>query len=282
MKKTFSKIFIFLVLACGLAAGGFYYLKSLKYESTDDAFLEAAITPIASRISGQVLRLHVQDNQLVKEGDLLLEIDPRDFEVKVERAKAQVAIAETELTKEMRDLARFQNLHDKRAISDQQLEQITWVVQAKKAALAREQANLKQAELELSYTKITAPKPGKITQKGVQLGGHVSPGQPLMALVSPELWVVANFKESQLEHLKINQEVEIEIDAYPKRKFKGHVDSFQAGSGSRFSLFPPENASGNFIKVVQRVPVKIVFDETLDPHLSIGPGMSVFPKIKIK
>jgi len=148
--------------------------------------------------------------------------------------------------------------------------------------VSQAEAKLQQAELNLSYTKITAPRDGRVTARTVQLGNYVQPGQMLLTLVPSDVWVVANFKETQLTRLRPGQAVTLWVDAYPNRKFKGRVDSLQAGSGARFSLLPPENAVGNYVKVVQRVPVKIVFDETLPTNLDIAPGMSVEPKVKVK
>ena len=151
-----------------------------------------------------------------------------------------------------------------------------------KAAVQQAEAKLQQAELNLSYTKIIAPLDARVTARSVQLGNYVQPGQALMALVPRDVWVVANFKETQLTHMKPGQPVELSVDAYPNKKFKGKVDSLQAGTGARFSLLPPENAVGNYIKVVQRIPVKIIFDEELPTNLDIAPGMSVVPEVKVK
>jgi membrane fusion protein, multidrug efflux system len=150
------------------------------------------------------------------------------------------------------------------------------------AQIAEAQAAVNQAELELSYTKIYAPQDGFVARKTVQEGQLVQPDQALMAITQNDLWVIANFKETQLERIKIGQPVEIKIDAYPSMTFKGKVDSFQAGTGSRFSILPAENATGGFVKVVQRVPVKIVFDEMPDDKLFLVPGMSSVPHIKVK
>ena len=155
-------------------------------------------------------------------------------------------------------------------------------VETATAGVQQAEAKLQQAELNLSYTRILAPCPGRVTARSVQLGHYVQPGQALLALVSAGVWVTANFKETQLACLRPGQPVELDVDAYPDRKFKGHVDSLQFGSGARFSLLPPENAVGNYVKVVQRVPVKIVFDDPLPPGLDIAPGMSVVPKVRVK
>jgi membrane fusion protein (multidrug efflux system) len=155
-------------------------------------------------------------------------------------------------------------------------------VDAAEAKVKQAEAKLKEAELDLSYTRVTAPVDGRVTHRTVEQGIYLQAGQSVLALVPNDLWVVANFKETQLTLIRRNQEVRIRIDAYPHQQLKGHVDSIQSGTGARFSLLPPENAVGNYVKVVQRIPVKIVFDEPLDPQLDISPGMSVVPKVRVK
>jgi membrane fusion protein (multidrug efflux system) len=151
---------------------------------------------------------------------------------------------------------------------------------AAEAELAR--ASLRRAELDLSYTKVFAPEGGRVTRKGVEAGAFIQAGQGLLALVSPELWVVANFKETQVKRMRSGQPAFVHIDAYPSHSFKAHVQSLQSGAGARFSVLPPENATGNFVKVVQRVPVKIVFDDELPAELNLGPGMSVEPEVRVR
>jgi len=143
------------------------------------------------------------------------------------------------------------------------------------------QTNVASAQLDLSYTKIFAPCDGRVTRKAIETGNYVQVGQQLMSIVPPEIWVVANFKESQLKNMRTNQPVLVEIDALGGKKFRAHVDSVQAGSGAAFSLLPPENATGNYVKVVQRVPVKILFDEALPADHVIGPGLSVTPDVQV-
>jgi membrane fusion protein (multidrug efflux system) len=150
------------------------------------------------------------------------------------------------------------------------------------AEIAQAEAEVRQAELNLSYTKMYAPESGQITRKVVEPGSYVQVGQTLCSIVPDRLWVLANFKETQLRYMHPGQPATITVDAYPDHVFTGHVDSIQAGSGARFSLLPPENATGNYVKVVQRVPVKIVFDNATDPSHPLGPGMSVVPSIKVR
>lgn len=150
-----------------------------------------------------------------------------------------------------------------------------------RADLAQREAELKQAQLNLSYTRVVAPADGRITRRSVERGNYVQPGQALMALVENDVWVVANFKERQIEHMKPGQPVSIRVDAYPGMPLTGKIDSFQRGTGARFSLLPPENATGNYVKVVQRIPVKIVFDGPIPEEMLLAPGMSVVPKVFI-
>jgi membrane fusion protein, multidrug efflux system len=316
----------------------FYYFHFLApYESTDDAFIDGYVTMISSRVPGQISELLVRDNQEVKEGDVLAEIDPRDYqarlsqagadlavarsqldearaqvtanEAKVEQAQAMVAAAEAEAQRAADDFKRYQSV-ETRAVSKSvfdlakaqarsataNLEAARSQVKAAQSAVVLSQAGVEtatanvqqaeaqaqQAQLNFSYTKIIAPRNGRVTARTVQLGVYVQPGQALLTLVPKEMWVVANFKETQLTYMRPGQPVKLRVDAYPNRKFKGTVDSLQAGTGAQFSLLPPENAVGNYVKVVQRVPVKIVFDEPLPDDLDIAPGMSVVPRVKVK
>ncbi len=148
--------------------------------------------------------------------------------------------------------------------------------------MALAHARLDQAALELSWTKVTAPQDGWVTKRNVEMGNYVQAGQAVMALVTPDVWITANFKESQLDRMRVGQKVDISVDAYPDLKLTGHVDSIQRGSGSRFTAFPAENATGNFVKVVQRVPVKIVIDSGLEPGLALPLGVSVEPTVRLK
>jgi membrane fusion protein (multidrug efflux system) len=150
------------------------------------------------------------------------------------------------------------------------------------AALRSAAAQAEQARLDLSYTEVTAAEAGTIAHKNVSPGDYVQIGQNLIALVPLKVWITANFKETQLDLMRAGQPVEIHVDAYPGQTFHGHVDSFQRGSGPAFSLLPPENATGNYVKVVQRVPVKIVFDDPPDPGRPLGPGMSAVPRVKVR
>jgi membrane fusion protein (multidrug efflux system) len=226
----------------------------------------------------------------------------------VESAKAELASAEAdveanqaEATMRSSDLDRYQKL-DPRIVSEQKLDTARAAAKTANANLRASRTKelavkakvgeaaaqvdaatgqVDQAKLDLSYGDVKAPGKGRVTRKTVQPGQHLEVGQQLMAIVPPTFWVVANFKETQLASIRPGQEVDIEVDARRDKTYKGHVDSIQAGTGARFSLLPPENATGNYVKVVQRVAVKILFDEQPPPDLPLGPGMSVVPRVRI-
>ena len=418
-----------LVLLVGAILGLRYWLYARAHETTDDAFIDGRIVQVSPKVSGYVAKVYVKDNQEVQSGDLIAELDARDYEAKLEQAKAalaagearlreahtsveltrantrattqqaaatvqqartgvassraaaaaersrisqssagvataqanlaqarsQVAAAEAEATRANADMQRYQELYAKDEVSHQRLDEAiaaartanaqveaargrvaaaeaqvsearaaetTAAENARRAqtqvggaqatvseALGRlAQANtapqqvavsqaqaetagatieqlraaVEQAELELSYTKIYAPETGRVMHKSIEEGALVQVGQPLMAVVPGDVWVTANFKESQIGKLHENQSVEITVDAYPDKVFKGHIQSIQAGTGARFSMLPAENATGNYVKVVQRMPVKIVFDEQSDANHLLAPGMSVEPEVLVR
>jgi membrane fusion protein (multidrug efflux system) len=272
------------VLLCGLSliAALHFYHHSLVFQMTDDAFIEGPITPVSAKVAAHVLVVHVTDNQEVKEGDLLLELDARDYLTKLDMARAAVQMAEAEAVQARTDVERYSKLVETDEISKQQLDMALLRSATGDAKLALAKSNFEQAELQVSYTKVTAPVSGHVTRKSAEVGAFVAPGQALMALVTQERWVVANFKETQLALMRAGQPVEIKIDTYPGRKWKGKVDSIQRGTGSRFSLLPPENATGNYVKVVQRVPVKILLEESADPKRPLAVGMSAEPEVKVR
>ncbi len=300
-----------------LIIAGVYYVNSLRYESTDDAYVESDLIQIAARVSGQVEDIYIQDNQKIKEGDKIAKIDDTDYKVKLAQAqalyekalyaqkvaKANLNAVNSEISLAKKDLERYKNLYEAGAVSQQTLDSAQTRYDNTQAKLmsAEEEilsssnnkvadANLKalkaqrdQAQLYLQYTDVTSPNSGTVTNKNVDKGKYVQAGQPLFMLVSDNFWIEANFKENQVGKMKVGQEVEIKIDAYPHKKFKGKIDSIQKASGAKSSLFPPENAVGSFVKIVQRIPVKIVFTEEIDPEkYNIAAGMSVVPKVRVK
>jgi len=337
----------------GLLFYGMRYLaESLTHEWTDDAFLDANVISIAPKVPGQIKRVHVRNNQAVKEGDLLLEIDPRDLAVVLEQKQAalnaaranldllrasfelrrtqiataeattkqsaaEIAAAEAAAEKARADLKRAEELIHNNTISPQEFDSAKAAATAADATLKaagerttsdqskvaeakaqlettrkalewggaqthQAESDVQAAELNLSYARIEAPADGYVTKKAVENGDYIQVGQRLMALVPTDLYVTANFKETQVEHIHPGQPVKITIDSAGDRAFAGHVESIMAGSGARFSLLPPENAVGNYVKVVQRIPVKILFDEPVEAGHVLGPGMSVVPSVKVQ
>jgi membrane fusion protein (multidrug efflux system) len=265
----------------GIGYGSIAMFHSFTHESTDDAFVDAHIILTAPKIAGRVATVHIDDNQDVKKGDLLVEIDPADAEAALAQAKAKLGHDQAAQLKADQDLKRQQDLFRKGAISPQDRDTAIQNAATTKADVQTDKAAIQQTELNLSYTKIFAPEDGRVTKKAVEPGDYVQVGQNLFALVTPERWTTANFKETQLREMRPGQRAEVTVDAYPDHPLRGHVDSIQAGSGARFSLMPPENATGNYVKVVQRVPVKIVLDEQPDVQRALGPGMSVVPTVTV-
>ncbi|MBV8279916.1 MAG: HlyD family secretion protein [Verrucomicrobia bacterium] len=351
--KRFNRTIIGIALVFIAAAAGLYlYAQSASYESTDDAFIAAHTIQVAPKIAGKVDSVFVKDNQLVKKGDLLVQIDSRDYDaqldqkqaslesVKAEALSAQAAVdqqianvhslqatldedksdeqaSQAQADQTTDDLRREQDLYNNHVVSIQDLihsqvanrsaqanlESAKKKVAAGEAQLAEGEAEVRtfqavveyvlaqekqngatveSAKLNDSYTKVYANETGRITHKSVEPGDYVQVGQSLLALVPSEIYVTANFKENQLRFMRPGQPVEVEVDALGGRKFEGHVDSIQMGSGAAFSLLPPENATGNYVKVVQRIPVKILFDQAPEVGLPLGPGESVVPTVKVQ
>ncbi len=401
--KGKAKWILIVIAIVLLVAGYFLYERFFSHrESTDDAQIDGHINPIAAKVSGYVVAINIKDNQAVTTGTVLVQIDPRDYRVALEKAKADLAAAQsaaeaahTEVpmtsrtsssrvnlagagieqaegarmaalkevetaraklestqarvretqatyTKTLQDLERMKILIAKDEISKQQydaavaaadaaraawdsaqagVEETSKAIEAAQArvvqtearikeaqanlqasqtapqlmaisrsnaqtALARvkqAQAMLAQAELNMEYTDVKAPIDGIVSQRKVELGQYVQAGQPLLALVPlHNVWVTANFKENQLRNMQPGLKATISVDAYGGRKYEGHVDSISAATGARFSLLPPENATGNYVKVVQRVPVKIVIDRGGDDAHPLRPGLSVIATVHTK
>jgi membrane fusion protein, multidrug efflux system len=385
-ERPHTRYFLIAVVLVLLVGGFFAWRYFSSYESTDDAEVDGHVMPISARISGYVSKVNVDDNQSVQAGATLVEIDPRDYQVAIDQARAAAADAQASAqslsidvpvtsvnttsqtssseadvanaeagiaaaqqqydaaqaqlveaqandVKAQNDLVRYKQLVDKQEISQQQYDQAVAAAAANAAGVAgarasasaaaqqvtqarsrlataqaawrysqtgprqvesiraransaeanarAKQATLEQAELNLNYTKIVAPTAGVVT-KNVEVGMNVQPGQQLATLIPlNDIWITANFKETQLKHMQPGQRAEIKADANG-RVYKGHVDSIAGSSGARLSLLPPENATGNYVKVVQRVPVKIVLDPGQNTDHSLRIGMSVEPKVFLK
>ena len=401
LQRTPFRLAVLTMVVMAIGAGAWFWLRPGRV-STDDAQVDAHVTQIAARIAGTVSRVAVDDNQRVERDAILVELDPRDYQVAVDKARAELAGAEAaalaarsnvpittitttggittarggvsqaeaaaaaaekevdaararltaveahlreleaNATKAAHDVERLRGLLAKDEIAQQQFDATAATADAQKAAAdsARSQvaeaeagirvaesrlaqaraaeqraqaelrtaqtgpeqvtatkaraasaeadaqqarASLEQAELNLQYTIIRAPIRGVASKRGLNLGQVVQPGQPLLAIVAiDDVWITANFKETQLTNMRPGQRATIDVDAYGGREFTGKVDSIAGATGARFSLLPPENATGNFVKVVQRVPVKIVLDAGQDPEHLLRPGMSVVPTVYTK
>lgn len=275
------------IAAAGAAGAGLvfglavYMHSAYTHETTDNAFVDGHIIPVSAQVEGKVTNVFVSDNQVVKKGDRLLEIDPPDYEIKRDQARAELSSAESVVRRTTADLARYEQLARTSEITLQQLDNAKADAESARAQELNRQAALRKAELDLTRTTLTADEDGRVTKKSVEVGAFVRMGQPLLAIVPTQVWVTANFKETQMSRMAPGQFVTLKVDAFPSRRFEGHVDSLQSGTGAAFSLLPPENASGNYVKVVQRIPVKIVIDHG-DEERRLSPGMSVVPSVKIR
>ena len=356
-KKTNNKFkFVFkTLLIIGLIYGGYKFIHSRSHETTDDAQVEKKMNPIIPRVSGYIAKVYVKDNQFVKQGDTLFVIDNSDYQIKVEEAKAAVAIAENSLevskadigtseagvsvsaaniqsaigsieTAKIRlrratnDFERYSNLYKNHSITKQQFEQAeatkqeaesqlqiiqnqqkassyqktvasarnnatTKQLQVAQANIQKNKAMLDAANLNLSYTVVTASIDGQVSSVDIQPGQLVQTGQSLFYIINnQETWVVANFKETQLDKMRIGQKVNLIIDAFPNTTFEGELVSFSPATGSKFSLLPPDNASGNFVKTVQRLPVRINFTNNNDKEKIqlLRSGMNVDVDVVLK
>src|SRR5438876_7179425 len=311
---------VFLIMGAVLLAlvgvGVRRWIFGLSHVSTDNAQVDGHVIPILPKVGGFVTEVRVDDNRRVKAGDTLVVLDDRDYKVRlaqadadlgvalaavsnrarVGQAEAQVEQAQANAQKAHADLDRLKPLAEQDIVSKQQLDAAEAAARAADAALAAAQAALvgadarvgaaraarDQAALNLSYTRITAPASGVVSKKTVELGQLVQAGQPLMSVVPLEdVWITANLKETQIEAVKPGEPVDFTVDAYPGLHFRGHVESLSPATGARFSLLPPDNATGNFTKVVQRVPVRIRPDKP-DPAHPLRPGMSVVVTIQTR
>jgi membrane fusion protein (multidrug efflux system) len=327
-----------------ILGGLIWWFATRNQVSTDDAYTDGDAVTIAPKVSGYVVVMNLGDNKFVHKGDLLIKIDPRDYQAQLDQANAQLGQAQAQLNAaqvqlgiarvqypaqltqakaqeqtaqanlvQTRAAYERQRAVDVRATSQQNIDTATAQQKSALANVAQAQAQVKTASLvpqqisqaqatveerrqdvrqagaqveaaalNLSYTELRAPADGWVTKRNVQYGTFLQAGTSIFSLVTTTVWVTANFKESQLERMRPGDSVDVSIDAYPNLKLHGHVDSIQLGSGSRFSAFPAENATGNFVKIVQRVPVKILIDSGLQPDLPLPLGLSVVPKVMFK
>lgn len=318
MERKNGKNFIITLICIVLVIiAGVYYIDSLKYESTDDAYVDSDLIRVSARTSGQITEIFIEDNMKIKEGDIIAKIDDSDYKAKYEAekamyekalysqkvAKAKLQAVNSEIKTAEKDLNRYKNLYKEGAVSLQTLEYAQTKYDSAKAKLLSAEEDILSgandkvadadlrilkarkdlAELNLSYTEIKSPVSGTVTGKNIDKGQYVQTGQPLLTVADDKVRIEANFKENQIGKIKPGQKVDIKIDAYPGKIFKGEIESIQKASGAKLSLFPPENATGSFVKIVQRIPVKIIFTEDFNPEeYNIIAGMSVVPKVRIK
>jgi membrane fusion protein (multidrug efflux system) len=337
-------IILAVVVVLLILGGLIWWFATRNQVSTDDAYTDGDAVTIAPKVSGYVVVMNLGDNKFVHKGDLLIKIDPRDYQAQLDQANAQLGLAKAQLNaaQVQLDIARVQypaqltqakaqeqsaqaNLVQTRAAYErqravdvratsqqnidtataqqksalanvaqaqaqvktaslvpQQISQAQATVEERRQQVEQAEAQVEAAALNLSYTELRAPADGWVTKRNVQYGTFLQAGTSIFSLVTTTVWVTANFKESQLEHMRPGDSVDVSVDAYPNLKLHGHVDSIQLGSGSRFSAFPAENATGNFVKIVQRVPVKILIDSGLQPDLPLPLGLSVVPKVMFK
>ncbi|MGC4062750.1 MAG: HlyD family secretion protein [Aquabacterium sp.] len=344
--KPPSKARVFIVLGvlivAGLGFGGRMYWRSQNFVETENAYVAGHVHPISSRIAGVVTKVLVDDNEVVKEGQVIAELDPADQRVKLEQiqaqiasveqqvlqadaqsaqarasasaAQAQVAQAEALSLRAQQDAQRYSELYNKqmKAVAKSELDASVAartsaqadVAARKDAALAAQaqvgaaqsarevlkaqikvlQAQAKDAQLQLAYNQIVAPVGGRLGKRSIEVGARVQAGQQLAAIVEDKVWVTANFKETQLAGLKPGQEVDVTIDALPGERLKARLDSFSPASGNQFALLPADNATGNFTKIVQRVPVKLTFADEDIKRLAgrLAPGMSAVAEVDLR
>ncbi len=228
------------------------------YTSTDDAYINAHVVQIAPRITGKVVHLAVANNQYVKKDQPLFDIDPAPFQAAVDSAQAQVAIAEAQLANASIEAKRTAPLVKQKYLSPQTGDNTIASLKTATGNLEFAKAGLKQAQLNLAYTNLKAPVSGWVTNLTLRTGDVISANQPLFALISDEeFWADANFKETEMQDIKPGQLATVVTDLYPNHPFKGRVESISGGAGAAFSLLPPQNATGNWVKVTQRIPVRV-------------------------
>lgn len=301
-----------LLIAAGY--GGYRWWNYMHtWVTTDNAYVAGHIHTVSTRIAGNVTEVLVSENQDVTAGAVLARLDASDLKVQLEKARAALAQAEAQVLQARAQVTRDEALADKAqldfnrserlfreassAISKQEFDTAKTGLDSARASLNATKASVIAAEaqvkavaaqladvqLQLGYTEVLAPAAGTIGRKNIEVGNRVQPGQALLAVVQPDVWVTANFKETQLARLHAGQPVTVTVDSFAGRKFSGRVESIAPASGAQFALLPPDNATGNFTKIVQRVPVKIVFDEASVREFTgrISPGMSVVVKVNV-
>jgi membrane fusion protein (multidrug efflux system) len=275
---------LIVVIIAALGLGGWFLWDTLNWESTDDAYVQAHVLMLAPKVGGTVSKVLVDENQAVKAGQLLVQFEGQDYATAQSQAQADMASLEADARQAKVDFERAAQLLKDGVVTQQQYDQALAKSRSLDQRLRAASYKAQQAQLNLSYTQLVAPEDGIIAKRAVEPGMVVPAGQPLLGFVgSGERWVTANFKETQLDNVKPGRKAEVTVDALPGRTFEGEVESLSAGTGSIFTLLPPDNASGNFTKVVQRVPVRIKLPGlTMADILSLQAGLSAVVSVKVR
>ncbi|MDF2939437.1 MAG: emrA [Gammaproteobacteria bacterium] len=270
--RNLQRIILLGLLAIFLLGWFAYSLYSKRYISTDDAYVNANQIQVAAQVNGQVLNLAVSNNEFVKQGQLLFQLDPAQYQAAVEKAQAQLAIDQANLVDTQLTTERTLNLVRQKLFSEQQGDDARAKLASAQDQVKLDQANLAEAQLNLGYTQVYAASDGWITNMDLRVGSIVNANQPLFTLISSnQFWVDANYEETEMENIRPGQTAKVVVDMYPNHPFKGVVDSISGGTGSAFSLLPPENATGNWVKVTQRLPVKVIITDP-DPNYPLHIG----------
>lgn len=278
-----KRIVLTIVGVVALIVAGYFIYEHFMYVETDNAQIEANTVMLAPKVGGYVVAVNIVEGQSVKKGDILVQIDERDYQNSLTQAKSEVLSVQARMRDAERNYKRLQSLFSSGAVSQQQFDTATSGYNDVKAKYDAASAQVAQAELNLANTQIRAPMDGFIARKSVEQGQLAAPGVPLIGFVGAgERWVTANFKETELKNIQVGKEVDIDVDALPGRDYHGKVESISAATGARFTLLPPDNATGNFTKVVQRVPVRIRM-EGLAPEdvTQLKAGLSAVVKVHI-
>jgi membrane fusion protein, multidrug efflux system len=283
MSNEKKSLLIRIVLGVAAVLILYFGIHAYFYESTDDAYVQAHALMLSSRIGGTVQKVLVNENDQVKAGQLLAQIDDQDYSAAYNQAIADQSSVQADLVQAAQNYDRISQLYQEQAVSKADFDKAVALYRNLQARLKADQFKADAAKLNLSYTQITAPEDGAVAKKSVEPGMVIPPGQALFGFVSSaDRWVTANFKETQLSVIKPGEKVEVDVDAVKGKKFEGEVDSIGSATGSTFTLLPPDNSTGNFTKVVQRVPVKIkLLNLTAEDIARLAAGLSAVVDVRV-
>jgi membrane fusion protein (multidrug efflux system) len=283
-QNNMKKVVPVLVAAVVVVFGGRFLYNNYKYVETDNAKTAANSAVLSMKVGGMIDEILVKENQTVKAGDVLIRLDQRDLKNRLSKTEADYQGLQIRLADAERNYNRMKKLFETDTVSKQSFESTETLYKDLSKQFEGAKIALAQAKLDLEYSELKAPTDGKVGKRNIEKGVVVGPGQPLIAFVqSDEFWIVANFKETQLQNMKIGQKVEVEVDAIAGHSFEGKVESFAPSSGATFAVIPADNATGNFVKIVQRVPVRIVLEKESMKGFEdrLVPGLSVVSKVQV-